>query len=96
MATTPDVSIVRRTQYGAKLISGLSAFLIELARQSVTITKFYATSATPTGISLLRNAGFKELNHIGKRMAFELDIMASDNLLATEYKRALAEAQIKD
>lgn len=89
MATTPDVDIVRRTQYGAKLISGLLEFLIELAQQSTAITKFYATSATPTGISILRNAGFKDLNRIGKRIAFELDVMTSESLLAVEYRRAL-------
>lgn len=93
MATTPDVDIVRRTQYGAKLISGLIEFLVKLAQQSTVITKFYATSATPTGISILRNAGFKELNHLGKRIAFELDVMVSDSLLASEYRRVLEESR---
>jgi hypothetical protein len=91
MATTPDVSLTRRTQYGAKLISGLVEFLHELAQKSITITKFYATSATPTGIAILRNAGFREVNNIGNRIAFELDIMTSDSLLATEYRRVLTE-----
>jgi|GraSoiStandDraft_42_1057292.scaffolds.fasta_scaffold50159_3 hypothetical protein len=91
MATTPDVDIVRRTQYGARLISGLIEFLIKQAQQSIIITKFYATSATPTGISILRNAGFKELNHIGKRIAFELEVMTSDSLLVSEYRRAIEE-----
>jgi hypothetical protein len=95
MATTPDVGPTRRKQYGAKLISGLIDFLEELAQRSVTITKFYATSATPTGIAILRNAGFEEINHIGNRIAFELETATSDSLLATEYRKALADKKPK-
>ncbi len=89
MATTSDVDIGRRTQYGAKLLSGLTEFLIELAEKNITITKFYAASVTPSGIAILRNAGFKELKQSGKRIAFELDVMTSENRLVIEYKQAL-------
>ncbi len=89
MATAPDVDISRRTQYGAKLISGFIEFLIELAEKHVIITKFYATSSTPTGIAILRNAGFKEVNRLSKRIAFELNIMTSDDRIAKEYREAI-------
>jgi hypothetical protein len=91
MATTPDVDIKRRTQYGAKLISGFIEFLIGLAQKRVIITKFYATSSTPTGIAILRNAGFQEVNRVGKRIAFELDIMNSNDQIAKEYRKAIEE-----
>lgn len=91
MATTPDVDRIRRTQYGAKLISGLMEFLYELAQKSVIITKFYATSVTPTGIAILRNAGFEELNQMGKRIAFELDTMKSNSRMIHEYRQLIIE-----
>ena len=84
MATTPDVNLSKRTQYGAKLISGFIEFLVGLAEKNIVITKFYATSSTPTGIAILRNAGFKEVNHLSKRLAFELDIMTSDDRIAKD------------
>jgi hypothetical protein len=90
MATTPDVQPSRRAIYGARLISGLMSFLEELARKSVVISKFYATSATPTGIAILRHAGFHEINRIGNRIAFRLDITTSDSPLATEYRHILS------
>lgn len=89
MATTPDVEVTRRTQYGAKLISGFIEFLIGLAEKNITITKFYATSSTPTGIAILRNAGFEEINRVGKRIAFELDTTNSNNQIAKEYRQAI-------
>jgi hypothetical protein len=90
MATAQDVEITRRVQYGAKLLSGLIEFLCELAEKNISITKFYATSATPTGISILKNAGFQEIGQIGKRIAFELDVKTSHDRLATEYRQALS------
>jgi hypothetical protein len=89
IATLPDFDISRRTQYGAKLLSGLRAFLIQLAEKKITITKFYAASATPSGITILRHAGFKELRQSGKRIAFELDVMTAKNRLLAEYRQAL-------
>src|SRR2546423_7694626 len=56
MATTPATEKQRRTQYGAKLISGLIDFLYRLAERHIVITKLYATSVTPTGIAILRHA----------------------------------------
>ena len=89
MGTTPEVEIQKRTYYGRRLISGFLRFLYELAKQHITITKFYATSVTPTGIAILRNAGFKETEQIGKRIAFELDVMTSDAPLTEQYREVL-------
>jgi tetratricopeptide (TPR) repeat protein len=89
MATAPEAERTRRAQYGAKLISGLLDFLQTLAQQNIVITKFYATSVTPTGIAILRNAGFQDIGQIGKRIAFELDTMTSTSQLATAYRETL-------
>ena len=89
MATTPETEKQRRTLYGAKLIHGLLDFLRHLVEQHIIITKLYATSVTPTGIAILRHAGFQEIGQIGKRIAFELDTMTSHSQLATAYRKSL-------
>ena len=89
MATIQDVSLTKRVQYGAKIISGFMEFLQDLAQRSVTITAFYATSATPTGIAILRNADFEVIGQVGKRIAFKLDVLKSESRLLKEYKEIL-------
>ena len=89
MATLPEAERTRRAQYGAKLISGFFDFLHRLAEQQITITKFYATSATPTGIAILRHAGFQEIGRIGERIAFELETETSDTPLVRAYRESL-------
>jgi transcriptional regulator with XRE-family HTH domain len=89
MATTPEAKKTIRAQYGAKLIRGLIDFLHHLTTQNIIITKLYATSVTPTGIAILRNAGFHEIGQVDKRIAFELDTITADAPLATAYRRSL-------
>ncbi len=89
VATTPEAPRQQRVQFGAKLINGLISFIFDLAKQNVIITKFHAIGSTPTGIAILRNAGFQEIWHKDKRVAFELDTIRSDSLLAQSYRRVL-------
>jgi hypothetical protein len=89
MGTTPEVEAGKRAYYGKRLINGMVRFLQELAAKNVIITKLYATSATPTGIAILKNAGFQEIGRIGKRIAFELDVMNSDARMAKKYRSML-------
>ncbi|HEX6108773.1 MAG TPA: hypothetical protein VFZ02_05115 [Ktedonobacteraceae bacterium] len=89
MATTADVDTQKRRQYGLCLIRGFLHFLHELAEQDITITRFYAISATPEGNAMLRQAGFEERGHIGKRMGFELNPLASGTRLAQAYRAVL-------
>jgi hypothetical protein len=49
-------------------------FLDDLERQNITITRFYAASAMPVGIALLRRAKFEERGRVGKRMVFEKEL----------------------
>ena len=85
----PEVELQKRTYYGRRLISGFLRFLYKLAKQHITITKFHATIVKPTGIAILRNAGFKETGQIGKCIAFELDVMTSDAPLTEQYREVL-------
>ena len=94
MATTPEAQAGKRAYYGRRLINGIVRFIQELATKDITITKFYATSVTPTGIAILRNAGFQETGQIGKRITFELDTMTSDARLAKQYRAMLKKKSV--
>jgi hypothetical protein len=89
MAITSDADKRKRHQYGIRLIRGFLHFLHELAEQGITITRFYAISATPEGNAILRRAKFEERGHVGKRIAFELDPMTSDTCMAKAYRAVL-------
>lgn len=89
MATTPDVDERKRRQYGVRLIRGFQHFLHDLAEQGITITRFYAISATPEGSAVLRQAKFEERGQVGKRVAFELNPITSDTRMVKAYRAAL-------
>ena len=89
MATTSDVDKRARHQYGICLIRGFLHFLHNLAEQDITITKFYAISATPEGIAILRRAKFEEKGQVGKRVAFELNPLTSNIHMAKAYRAVL-------
>ena len=90
MVTTPKVQPMKRSAYGARLLSGLLQTLAEAGKQGIEITKVYAASDTDTGIRILRNASFTELYQARKgRISFELDINKSDEKILLEYKEAL-------
>jgi hypothetical protein len=89
MATTSDVDVRKRREYGLRLIRGFLNFLHELAEQGITITMFYAISATPEGSSILKQASFEERGQIGKRVVFELNPSTSLTRMAQAYRAAL-------
>jgi hypothetical protein len=88
IATTSDVDKWKRHMYGIRLIRGFLHFLDDLAEQDITITRFYAASALPDAISILRRAKFEERGRIRNRVAFELDPIAADTRIAKAYGRA--------
>jgi hypothetical protein len=51
--------------------------------------RIHATSSTPTGIAILRDAKFQEIAQIGKRIAFEFDMMTATTPLAIRYREAI-------
>ncbi len=89
MATTSDVDKRLRHLYGLRLIRGFQHFLHDLAEQHITITRFYAISATSEGSSILKQANFEEKGLIGKRHAFELNPFTSQARLAKAYRAVL-------
>ncbi len=89
MATTLDVDKRKRRQYGVRLIRGFLHFLHDLAGQGITITRFYAISAIPEGIAILRQAKFEERGHLGKRVVFELNPLTSETRMAKAYRAVL-------
>jgi len=86
MATTADVDKWKRHQYGLRLMRGYLHFLHDLVEQDITITRFYASSATPEGIAILRRAKFEEREQVGKRVLFELNPITSHAPLAKAYR----------
>lgn len=93
IGTAPEAAPDKRPYYGQRLINGFVRFMIELAAKGVTITKFYATSATPTGIALLEDSGFQKTGQMGKRIAFEFDTMHSSAPLAIRYREMLGKSE---
>lgn len=89
MGTTPQAEPQRRAHYGRRLLHGFLRSLHELAEKNVVITMFYATSSTPTGIALLKNAEFEIIGQIGKRLVFAFDPLTSQKPLALRYREAL-------
>jgi len=90
MVTTPTAPPLERTTYGSKLLTGLLRTLIAMGSQGIEISKVYAASDTPTGIRILKNAGFQVMYEARKgRLSFELDLMKSDERLLREYKQTI-------
>jgi hypothetical protein len=92
MVTTPTVPPRQRAKYGAKLIAGLINTLAEAGKRGVEISKIYAASETPTGIRILKNAGFEIIGEARNgRFSFLLDVMTSNEKLLKEYQEAIKE-----
>jgi hypothetical protein len=89
MVTISDVDEQERRQYGMRLIRGFLHFLQHLARQDITITRFYAIGTTPEGIAILKRAEFEERGQVGKRVVFELNPLTSDTRMAKAYRAVL-------
>ncbi len=89
IVTTSDVDKRERRQYGMRLIRGFLHILHDLAKQDITITRFYAVTTTPEGIAILKRAKFEERGQVGKRVAFELNPLTSDIRMAKAYRTVL-------
>ena len=94
MATTSDVDKRKRREYGLRLIRGFLHIMDDLAVQDITITRFYAISATLEGNAILQQAKFEERGHTGKRVAFELNPITSQTPMAKAYRAALKRHRI--
>lgn len=89
--TTPAVEPIKRTAYAARLFAHFGQTLEEWGKRGVEFSKFYGASRTPTGIRILRSAGFQEIGEQEDgRINFELDVLNSDARILRSYKDALA------
>ena len=87
--TTPGVEATKRSAYAAYMIVKLVKALADMANRGVQISKVYGASRTPTGIRLLKSAGFKEIQaYEDGGITFELDIMNSDEKILRKYQEA--------
>lgn len=90
MLTTPGVEPNKRSFYAGRMLVHLTEAMEEWGRQGIQIAKLYGMSRTPSGIRILRSAGFNVLEEQEDgRITFELDINASDERLFRGYKEAL-------
>lgn len=90
MLTTPGVEPNKRSFYAGRMLVHLAEVMEEWGRQGVQITKLYSMSRTPSGIRILKSAGFSILDEQEDgRITFELDISTSDERLLKGYKEAL-------
>ncbi len=90
MLTTPGVEPIRRSSYAARLIANFIRVLEEWGEKGVEISKVYSVSDTPSGIRVLKNAGFQIIDENDKgRICFELDISKSNEKILRGYKEAL-------
>ncbi len=92
MSVTQAVPPSQRTFYGSRLIVGIAGVFRAWGENGIEITKLHATSSTPTGIRILKSAGFQVVKDLdNKRLGFELDLTASDAKILRGYKEALEE-----
>ncbi len=90
MLTIPGVEPNKRSFYAGRMLVHLAEAMEEWGRQGVQITKLYGMSRTPSGIRILKSAGFNILEEQEDgRITFELDVGTSDERLLRGYKEAL-------
>ncbi len=88
--TTPGVEPIKRSSYAAYMISKLIQTLVEMGSRGVEISKVYGMSRTPSGIRLLKSAGFQIIKQYDNgKITFELDITNSNEKILKGYKEAL-------
>ncbi len=92
MSVTQAVPPTQRTFYGSRLLVGMTNTFRAWGENGIMITKLHATSSTPTGIRILKSAGFQIVRDLGNgRLGFELNIETSDAKILRGYKEALEE-----
>lgn len=92
IATTPTVPPERRGTYAQVLLENFTKRLEEWGEKGIDITKVYAASNTPSGIRIIKHAGFSVIKEIGKgtgRFTFELDVNTAETRILIGYKEAL-------
>jgi Acetyltransferase (GNAT) family len=92
IAVDPFLSNEQKHSYGARLVTGLFAFLLNLAEQGIEIETITARSYKPDGLRLLRKMGFPQLRPLtpGKAL-FAVKVAESGFPWFMQYSDRLAE-----
>lgn len=89
LATTPTVSPARRATYAQILLENFAKTLKTWGENGIEIAKVYAASNTPSGIRIIKHAGFSTLMEVSTgRFTFELDVPSAETKMLTGYKEA--------
>ena len=86
----PACTLVQKHEYGARLIAGLFAFLLELGARGVEIQTITARSYKPDGIRLLKKIGIPQLRSpIPNKNLFSVTVAESGIGLCLRYSEFL-------
>jgi hypothetical protein len=87
--TTPGVEPIKRSSYAAYMISKFIEIVTEMGCRGVEFNKLYGMSRTPSGIRLLKSAGFQIINQYDSgTITFELDVANSNARVLRGYNEA--------
>jgi hypothetical protein len=88
----PAYGTKEKHEYGARLVAGLFAFLLNLAERGIEVATITARSYKPDGMRLLRKMGFPQLRSlVPHKNLFAVNIAESGFPLFVRYNELLAE-----
>lgn len=93
--TIPSAPPAQRSTYGQRVLLEMGHMLKDFGARGIEITALYAASSTPTGIRILKHAGFSQMvTSVKDRYIYKLDLTTSTHSkILQEYKDALTEWQ---
>lgn len=90
MCVDPSYPYTLKHKYGARLVAGLFAFLLDLAERGIEVETITARSHTHDGIRLLRKIGIPQLRSPNpKKNLFSVNIVESGIPMFVRYSRSL-------
>jgi hypothetical protein len=94
MVTTPTVEPTKRAEYGRKILVNMIKVLASWGEKGIIIPKLHAIGGTSTGQHILESVGFSQFKKVGiGRIAYEIDIEATEERIFNKYKAALKQWQ---
>jgi hypothetical protein len=93
--TIPSAPPAQRSSYAQRMLSELGHVLKDFGARGIEITALYAASSTPSGIRILKHAGFIPMEtEVKDRLIYEMDVAAASHIrMLQDYKEALTEWQ---
>jgi hypothetical protein len=93
--TIPSAPPAQRSTYAQRVLFELGRMLKYFGVRGIEITALYAASSTPSGIRILKHAGFIPMTtEVKDRLIYELDLTRdTHSKILQEYREALTEWQ---